>query len=506
MVLAIVSLHFTGMSAMTITPLASNLTNDLIYEAMAVAIAGVSLFIVATGVACYTIDSRSRTDNTARLRQMALSDVLTALPNRASFADRLDQELLSAAREGHRLAVIGIDLDRFKEINDLRGHRAGDEALKAIGSRLKSCLRRGEFIARIGGDEFSALKLVEGETDLLDFVSRLESAIAEPLNIDGYVVQCGSSIGVAVYPEDGTTPEALAGNSDLAMYRAKADPTMSVCFYESSLDEVARERKALAHELRQAIELEQFTLHYQVQVSVSTSEACGYEALLRWWHPQRGLVPPMDFIPLAEETGAILEIGDWVLREACRGAASWTEPHKVAVNLSAIQLTQKELPQRIHEILLEAGLAPSRLELEITETAIIEDKVRALHTLREIKALGVAIALDDFGTGYSSLDTLRSFPFSKIKLDKTFMRDVETNAQSKAIVRAVLALGKSLEVPILAEGVETADQLDVLRREGCNEAQGYLLGRPQPYEQMVKVPPVSPSERLLVDEELLHVA
>jgi EAL domain-containing protein (putative c-di-GMP-specific phosphodiesterase class I) len=278
----------------------------------------------------------------------------------------------------------------------------------------------------------------------------------------------------------------LIGNADLAMYRAKADPGKAICFYESNLDAAARERQVLARDLRRAIELEQFELHFQVQVSVATAAACGYEVLLRWRHPERGMVPPMEFIPLAEENGAIIEIGEWVLREACRRAVSWKEPHKIAVNLSAIQLAQKELPRLVHEILIETGLSPTRLELEITETAIVTDKARALHVLRQIRAFGVTIALDDFGTGYSSLDTLRSFPFDKIKLDRLFMKEVETNPQSKAIVRAVLALGKSLDVPILAEGVETADQLELLRREGCDEAQGYLLGRPQPDDSMSK--------------------
>jgi len=230
--------------------------------------------------------------------------------------------------------------------------------------------------------------------------------------------------------------------------------------------------------------LKQFELHFQVQVSVTDVTICGYEVLLRWNHPERGLVPPMEFIPIAEESGAIIEIGEWVLREACRRAASWKKPHKIAVNLSAVQLRQSELPQLVHQVLIETGLAPARLELEITESSIIADKTRALHILRQIKALGVTIALDDFGTGYSSLDTLRSFPFDKIKLDRLFMNEVETNPQSKAIVRAVLALGKSLDVPILAEGVETEDQLEILRREGCDEAQGYLLGRPQPHDKI----------------------
>jgi diguanylate cyclase (GGDEF)-like protein len=484
LVLAIISLHFTGMAAVSVTPLASDATNGVIFQAMAVAIAGVSLFIIGTGVASHMIDSQTRTENTRRLRFMALNDSLTGLPNRTSFGDHLDRELKRAKTEGHKLAVFGIDLNRFKEINDLRGHSAGDSALKTIALRLKQCCIDGEFVARIGGDEFAAVKHFREREELLDFVARLEEALFQPVHIDDFTTRSGASIGVAVYPEDGITARTLLGNSDFAMYRAKADPTEPVCFYESQLDEAARKRQSLARELRRAIELRQFELHFQVQLSVSDGSICGYEALLRWNHPERGPVPPMEFIPIAEESGAIIEIGEWVLREACLRAAAWKTTHKIAVNLSAVQLRQSELPQVIHQILIETGLPPSRLELEITESTIIADKTRALHILRQIKALGVTIALDDFGTGYSSLDTLRSFPFDKIKLDRLFMNEVETNAQSKAIVRAVLALGKSLDVPILAEGVETKDQLELLRREGCDEAQGYLLGRPGPHDKI----------------------
>ena len=479
LMLAIVSLHFTGMAAVTVTPLLSDVTNDVIFLSLAVAIAGVSLFIVATGIACHMIDSRSRDESMMRLRQMALSDALTGLPNRACFAERIEDDILKAKRDGRRIAIVGIDLNRFKEINDIRGHRAGDRTLQIIATRLKCCLKANEFIARVGGDEFSAIKIFDAQSELLDFANRLESAFSDTLKIDDFVTQTSAAIGLTVFPTDGEKSETLIGNADLAMYRAKADPIKNICFYESGLDKLARDRQLLARDLRSAVELKQLELYFQVQISVATSAPCGFEALLRWQHPERGMVPPLDFIPLAEENGSIIEIGEWVLREACQRAASWKEPHKIAVNLSAVQLKQNDLARMVHEILIETGLSPSRLELEITETAIIEDKARALHVLRQIKALGVTVALDDFGTGYSSLDTLRSFPFDKIKLDRLFMREVGTNPQSRAIVRAVMTLGRSLDVPILAEGVETADQLELLRREGCDEAQGYLLGRPQ---------------------------
>lgn len=484
LVLAIVSLHFTGMAAVTVAPLMSDNvgTNPAIFETMAIAIAGVALFIVGTGVASSLIDTRSRNENVIRLQQLALYDTLTGLPNRTNFSDRVDADITNAASAGRKLAVVGIDLNRFKEINDLRGHTAGDQALKIVAQRVTRMLKDGEFAARIGGDEFGALKSFADQNDLHDFVSRLEKALFEPIQIDDFRSGAGASIGVAIFPDDGTTRQALVGNADLAMYRAKADLTKAVCFYETRLDEAARERRALALDLNRALELGQLDLYYQVQTSVATGEICGYEALLRWKHPERGTVPPMQFIPVAEENGSILSIGAWVLREACHRAASWAMPHKIAVNLSPVQFADAELPRLVHQILTETGLSPGRLELEITESAIIADKSRALHILRQIRALGVTVALDDFGTGYSSLDTLRSFPFNKIKLDRMFMNEVEHSPQSKAIIRAVLALGKSLDVPVLAEGVETASQLNILRSEGCDEAQGYLLGRPVPHD------------------------
>ena len=480
---AVVGLHFTGMTALSVDPFVTGapIAGSGTIEAVAVAIAGVALLIVGTGVASYVIDSDASEKTVESLRHMALNDALTGLPNRTSFASYLGHELERAEVSDHNLAVIGIDLDKFKEINDIRGHDAGDEALKIIGWRLTSLLRDGEFVARIGGDEFSAVKRFSEQKELHDFVSRLEAELFAPMNLDGAEVVAGASIGVSVYPHDGETAARLVGNADLAMYRAKADVARAVCYYEAEMDERARARRDLALDLRRAVELDQLELYYQVQESVAQrGTVVGYEVLLRWRHPVRGYVPPMEFIPLAEETGAILPIGEWVLREACRAAASWSEGGKIAVNLSAIQLTHGEMPRLVQTVLLETGLSPSRLELEITESCIIEDKVRSLHALRQIRALGVTVAIDDFGTGYSSLETLRAFPFDRIKLDRSFMNEVEHSPQARAIIRAVLALGRSLEISVLAEGVETEAQLELLRAEGCDEAQGYLLGRPAP--------------------------
>ncbi|WP_246666162.1 bifunctional diguanylate cyclase/phosphodiesterase [Aquamicrobium sp. LC103] len=497
-VLAVVALHFTGMAAVSVTPMETGAagTDPDVLEAMAIVVAGVGLLIVGTGIASYMIDARATQESIQRLQHMALNDSLTGLPNRVSFADYLDNELERANDDGAKLAVIGIDLDRFKEINDLRGHKAGDLALKAVGRRLARLLKDGEFVARVGGDEFSAVKRVERQNDLLDFVSRLEKTLFEPIRIDDFETATGASIGVAVYPEDGTERERLVSNADLAMYRAKTDVTRAVCFYESRMDESARTRRTLAQDLRRAVDLDQLELHYQVQTSVSTGEVRGYEVLARWNHPERGQVPPSEFIPIAEETGTILAIGEWVLRSACREASAWEKPYKIAVNLSPVQFAHADLARLVHEILLETGLSPGRLELEITESTIIADKTRTLHALRQIRALGATIAIDDFGTGYSSLDTLRSFPFDKIKLDRSFMNEVEESVEAKAIVRAVLTLGRSLHIPVLAEGVETDDQLAILRAEGCDEAQGFFLGRPKPVGQIFQDGSVAGSEAL----------
>ncbi|MDF1632334.1 EAL domain-containing protein [Mycoplana sp. MJR14] len=427
-------------------------------------------------------DISERLRNEEQIAYMARHDSLTGLPNRAEFNDTLAAAIEDAQRSSTKVAAIGIDLDKFKEVNDTRGHAAGDLVLTTLAQRMQACLEAGETVARFGGDEFAASKRYEDIAELEDFIQRLERCFHEEIEIDGLEIKPGASLGVAIYPQDADNLEALLNNADLAMYRAKDELLQSVCFYEVSMDEAARSRRVLARDLWLAAERDEFRLHYQVQKAVETGVVTGYEVLLRWQHPERGMVSPMEFIPIAEECGAILPIGEWVLREACREAASWQEPYKIAVNLSPVQLANADVADLVQRILVETGLAPHRLELEITETTIIRDKERALLTLGRIRSLGVTIAIDDFGTGYSSLETLRSFPFDKIKLDRSFMVEVEDNPQAKAILRAIVALGQTLAIPVLAEGVETREQLGILLHEGCDQAQGYYLGRPAPME------------------------
>ncbi|PLP57348.1 bifunctional diguanylate cyclase/phosphodiesterase [Mesorhizobium loti] len=491
-VLAVASLHFTGMTAISVTPFSTAVDATASSTLAAFAVVGVGMLVLGAGVISYLIDEQSSQEAFDRLQKLALTDSLTGLPNRTSAIEHLDQEMERARYTIAKVAIIGIDLDRFKEINDLRGHQAGDATLATIGHRLGNLLQHDEFAARIGGDEFMCVKLFVERHQLDEFLKRLELVFSEPLRIGNTDLATGASLGVALYPDDGHDRQALISNADLAMYRAKADITRAVCFYEPQMDRAAREHHALASDLSHALELGQLELHYQVQKSVQSGDVLGYEALLRWNHPTRGPISPTSFIPIAEETGLILVIGEWVLRTACREAGKLDRPCKIAVNLSPVQFVHNDLAGLIRDILVETGLSPNRLELEITESTFIADKSRALHILRQIKGLGVKISIDDFGIGYSSFDTLRSFPFDKIKLDGSFTKEMERSAHAMAIVRSVLALGQSLGIPVLAEGVETAAQLQILRAEGCHEAQGYYLGRPGPRENIL---PASTGQR-----------
>lgn len=424
-------------------------------------------------------DITAQRQGEARIAHMAMHDALTGLPNRANFYQGVDDMIGEAGTAGGRLAVIAIDLDRFKEVNDTFGHASGDILLRTIAERLTATRRPGEAIARLGGDEFAAALRYDSRAELNDFIARIRAAITATVTEDGQPLTVGVSLGVAIYPQDGPIRQTLLNNADLAMYRAKATLGESVCFFEPGMDETARQRRQIANDLRHAVGRGEMSLLYQPQRSLRTGALAGYEALLRWQHPTRGFVSPADFIPIAEETGEIIALGEWVLRQACLEAKTWPGDEKVAVNLSPVQFLQPDLVEMVRAILIETGLPARRLELEITETAIIADKLRALHCLRQIKAMGVAVAIDDFGTGYSSLDTLQSFPFDRIKIDKSFLIRSEESAQARAIIRAVLALGRSLEIPVLAEGVETENQLRVLEAEGCDEAQGFYFGRPE---------------------------
>ena len=421
-------------------------------------------------------DLKARKDAEQHIYFLAHHDALTSLPNRSHFNARVDQEI-AALTPGRSLAVLCLDLDRFKEVNDLFGHGTGDKVLQTVASRVTAVLGERQLMARLGGDEFAILM-----PDVANpaAASRLAETVLEALRTsdDAPESQISTSIGIALCPDDAADRQPLLTHADTALYRAKTEGRNTYRFFEAKMGAEVRERRMLEHDLRHAIARDELRLVYQPQQEIQSGKVIGFEALLRWKHPTRGEVSPAVFIPIAEETGTILQIGDWVLRAACREAAAWTQSLKIAVNVSALQLHNAKFVQELHQILLETGLPPRRLEIEITETALVRDFNRTLSMLRQIKALGICIAMDDFGTGYSSLSNLRAFPFDRIKIDGSFIKSVNSNGQAATIVRAVLGLGRGLGLPVLAEGVETDAELQFLQDELCDEVQGYLLGRP----------------------------
>ncbi|MBF9195105.1 EAL domain-containing protein [Microvirga sp. BT290] len=431
-------------------------------------------------------DLRDRRNAEAQIRFLAHHDPLTGLGNRASFDQRLDREISLHGRSGRQLALLCLDLDGFKDVNDLHGHAAGDQLLKDISKNLSTALAEDQMIARLGGDEFAVI--VPSITDPAHVGQLAETLLkslksADETGIPTNLVSV--SIGIALYPSDAKDRTELLSSADTALYRAKTEGKGTYRFFEAAMGAQIRERRSLEHDLRSAIANGELSLAYQPQAQVDTGEVNGFEVLLRWNHPTRGPVSPSTFIPIAEESGSILKIGEWVMHEACREAANWMRPLAIAVNVSALQLTSDGFVEFVRRTLEDTGLPPERLEIEITETALIRDPNRALLTLQKLKAIGVNLAMDDFGTGYSSLSNLRAFPFDKIKIDRSFIHEVHDNPQAAAIVRAVLGLGRGLGLPVIAEGVETSEELSFLGSEGCTEAQGYLFGRPAPIGEFV---------------------
>ncbi len=413
---------------------------------------------------------------------------MTGLPNRIAFNERLAFDSAEAHEKAHKLAAFSIDLDGFKDINDLYGHGAGDLLLIDVATRMCKRLAPGEFLARQSGDEFLALTTSRNHPDdAYAFAERISQAFAEPFTVQGYAVRLTASIGFSVFPTDTPERDQLLSNAKLAMHRGKSGQSGSICMYSPEMDDSARKRRALARDLEHAAERHELLLNYQLQMSLNDGKICGAEALMRWKHPKLGMVSPAEFIPLAEETEAIFEMGEWALRAACRDAAEGKIPGNVAVNLSPVQFGREDLAEMIHGILLETGLPPARLEVEVTESTIMSDQSRGLHILRKLKAMGITVAMDDFGTGYSSLATLHAFPFDKIKLDQSFVKRLPHDAAAAAIVRTVLALGESLRMPVLAEGIETEAQWDFLARAGCAKGQGYLFARPAAVSQLSTV-------------------
>jgi diguanylate cyclase (GGDEF)-like protein len=416
----------------------------------------------------------------AQIAHLAHHDALTGLANRTLFRTRLD-EAVARARRGEGFAVLCLDLDHFKDVNDSLGHPIGDLLLQAVTVRLRATVRELDTIARLGGDEFAVVQAhVTWPSDAAALAQRLVEALAAPYLLEGNSISISASIGISLAPDDGMDADQLLRNADLALYRAKADGRGCLRFFEAEMNNRALLRRSLQLDLQRALEAREFEVFYQSQVNTLSRRLTGFEALLRWRHPERGLVPPDRFIPQAEEMGLIIPLGEWVLQEACRTAASWAGPWKIAVNLSPVQFASSRLVGAVATALERSGLDPARLELEITETVMLQNTEATLATLHQLKALGVTIALDDFGTGYSSLSYLQRFPFDTVKIDGGFIRNLEHSQTSVAIVRAVTDLCTALGMATIAEGVETESQWQALRRLGCTEAQGFLFSRPCP--------------------------
>jgi diguanylate cyclase (GGDEF)-like protein/PAS domain S-box-containing protein len=421
-----------------------------------------------------------------QITYMARHDGLTGLANRAVLLEKMEEAMARLRRHGNRFTIFMLDLDLFKTVNDSLGHPVGDELLKVVATRLLECTRETDVVARLGGDEFAVLATADGEQreSAITVASRLLEAVAAPCDLDGHQLNIGTSIGVALAPEHGTEVDQLLKNADLALYKAKAEGRDAYRFFEDAMGVEARTRRAHQVELRNALANDEFELHYHPIIDIRTGETASIEALIRWRHPQRGMIAPCNFIPLAEESGLIHPIGDWVLRKACSDAVRWPPQIKVDVNLSAVQFRKSNPVDDFCKLLNDTSLPPERLELEITESVLLQNNVEHVEALHQLRLMGISIVLDDFGTGYSSLSYLRMFPFDKIKIDRSFVHELAKNADCAAIVSAVAGLGSSLRIGTVAEGIETGDQLLLVHAAGCTHAQGFLFGRPCPAAEL----------------------
>jgi diguanylate cyclase (GGDEF)-like protein len=446
-------------------------------------IAAVTLLLLSVGIATPAalawMRSQERRQAQEQVRYLESHDALTGLANRRAFAEGLAEAMTRMQRDKTHIAVVCLDIDKFKEVNDATDHGGGDQVLREIALRIQGTLRERDIIARIGADEFAiALVDITNLGDVMAFMNRLVAALHDSFQVGGKDLLITTSVGIALAPTDGDTASTVLRHATIALSRAKGDGGQRMCFFEQSMDKALQRRRTVEHELRLALGREEFEVVYQTQYDLANDAQCGSEALIRWHHPVHGKIAPGHFISVAEETGLIVPIGEWVLRRACRDAVKWPEHLTVAVNLSPAQFRDGDIADTVAEILKETGLAPERLELEITENLLINDTDEVLGKLNRLREIGVSIAMDDFGTGYSSLSYLARFPFSKIKIDRQFIRNMTRDPAMRAIVKTIIALGKSLEVTITAEGVETPEQAEMLREFGCRQVQGFLYGYP----------------------------
>jgi diguanylate cyclase (GGDEF)-like protein len=488
--LAISGMHYTGMAAARFSPgsfCRGGVTFDNLWLAVTIGVFAIGLLIVTLVTAMYDAHLQSRTHSHARrleaanakLQYQATHDALTDLPNRVLFMDRLGREIAHAERDGHLFAVLLLDLDRFKQINDSLGHGAGDQLLEDVARRLSGAVREVDTVARIGGDEFLLLIAdTRDQSDLAAVAAKIGEALDEPFRVGSAELHTSASIGISVYPADGTTGDDLVARADEAMYFAKQSGRNSYQFFNRTMSVFSQDRLDLENDLRRALPMNQFEVHYQPKSDVASGRVNSVEALLRWRHPTRGLVSPAEFIPLAEENGLILSIGEWVLREACRQARDWQRMGlpflRVAVNVSPVQFRQSNFLQAMRTALLDFDLEPQYLEIELTETTVMDNAEGSVQILEELSRMGVVVSIDDFGTGYSSMSYLRRFPIDKLKIDRSFISDLTTNSADSSIVQAIISLAHSLRLKVVAEGVETAEQLERLRELGCDQYQGFF--------------------------------
>lgn len=488
--LAIVGLHFTGMAAFSVTPMPgySQGADSEAFATMASAIGLVALLIVGTGISTYLLERRTNTEGETRIAHIAMHDSLTDLANRRQFTKALRSECEKLKKYGRPFSLLMVDLDRFKPINDTLGHPVGDEVLRRVSKRLRVAVRNGDMVARIGGDEFAIISFGVNDGRQAEIIAeRIVDLLSRPMIVQGNVIELSASVGVAVAPEHGTDPDQLTQHVDIALYSAKRNGKQTHRFFDPSLMETIQRKRALEASLRRACMRDEFTIVYQPVFNSEGSTICAAEALLRWRCPERGNISPSEFIPIAEELGLVSRIGASVLKQACMDAASWPSHIGLAVNVSPVQLLDPRLPQTVRQALDEADLPPERLELEITETALLNNDEAALKVLRKIREMGVRISLDDFGTGYSSLSYLHRFPISRIKIDKSFVQRLPDDVGSASIVKAIALLGDSLSLEITAEGIETNSQLSFIRDHGCDHVQGFLTGHPVPNEAFLNL-------------------
>ena len=483
--MAIVGLHFTGMAAFSVTPMPgySVGADSEAFATMAAAIGLVALLIVGTGISTYLLERKTNSDGETRIAHIAMHDSLTDLANRRQFTKALRSECEKLAKYGRPFLLLMVDLDRFKPINDTLGHPVGDEVLRRVSKRLRVAVRGGDMVARIGGDEFAVICFGANDERQAELIAqRIVDLLSRPMIIQGNVVELSASVGVAIAPEHGTDPEQLTQRVDIALYSAKHNGKHTHRFFDPALMETIQRRRALEASLRRACMRDAFTIAYQPVFNSGGTRICAAEALVRWTCPERGNISPAEFIPIAEELGLVSRIGSSVLKQACADAVSWPAHIGLAVNVSPVQLLDPRFPQTVRQALDEAGLPAERLELEITETALLNNDEAALKILLKIREMGVRISLDDFGTGYSSLSYLHRFPISRIKIDKSFVQRLPDDVGSASIVKAIALLGDSLSLEITAEGIETDSQLSFIREHGCDHVQGFLTGHPMPNE------------------------